>query len=352
MAASSKCSVISFLSRVYDSSKPSHAMRLSSGPALAAWRKEFRKALIDLLRLDPAPSRPPCVRCGKTEELEDHIRESVEIETLDGLWMPAYVLVPKKRQTEALPAVIALHGHVMAAKEGTAHAFGEDNKELAERTQRMKGDYGYQAVRHGIISFVPDVSCFGQRLDEPVQGGSVCLKAFLNALLLGKTLLGIRVQEVLRAVDYLRLREDVHPERIGCIGLSGGGTQTLFAAALDERISAAVVSGFLCRFKDSLLDIVHCACNYVPGLARICDMGDIAGLIAPRPLFVESGRSDPIFPSGGAVAEFRRAQKAYELLGAKEHIQMEVFEGEHRFSGSRSIPWLREQLSTTAKGAY
>jgi len=345
MAASSEYSVLSFLSHVYDSTEPSHRMRLSSEKAFAKWREEFREVLIEALGVGPLRDSVPAVRIREIEELPDHRRERVEIETLDGLWMPAYVLVPTRRAAGRVPAVISIHGHAMAAKEGTAHIFQEDNQDLRERTQRMNGDYGYQIVKHGMIAFAPDVSCFGERMDKPVQGGSLCLKACLNALLLGRTLLGLRVQEVSKAVDYLRTREDVDPDRIGCIGLSGGGTQTLFAAALDERIAAAVVSGFLCRFKDSLLDIIHCACNYVPGIALAGDMGEVAALIAPRPAFFESGNRDPIFPSEGAVAEFRRAQKAYELLGVKDRIQMDVFQGEHRFSGAKSLPWLKEQLS-------
>ncbi len=336
-------SLLKFLSRRYDAVTPSMSMRLESRVEFEEWREEFRRKLFSLLTIEPSPGTPPVADVGKREGLTDHLRERVVIETMDGLRMPAYVLLPKERRPERLPAAICLHGHVMGGKEGIAGVVKD--RDAAEGAERMNGDYGLQVVRRGMIAFVPDVSSFNERLDEPVQGNSVCLKAFLNALLLGKNLLGLRVYEVFRAIDYLRSRDDVQREKIGCIGLSGGALQTLYAAALDERIAAAIVSGYLCTFRDSIFDIIHCPCNYVPGIADLCDMGEIAALIAPRPVFYESGNQDPIFPTKGAVAEYRRAQEAYKLLGAEADIEMDVFDGPHRFSGEKSLPWLERKLA-------
>src|SRR4029078_967353 len=96
----------------------------------------------------------------------------------------------------------------------------------------------------------------------------------------------------------------VDPARIGIMGISGGGTTTLFTAALEDRIKAIVISGNLNSFRDSILAIRHCECNYVPGILQVAEMGDIACSLAPRPLLVESGTEDLIFPIETTKAVF------------------------------------------------
>ena len=153
-----------------------------------------------------------------------------------------------------------------------------------------------------------------------------------------------RVYDVMRAVDYLSEREEVDPKRIGCMGISGGGTITFFASALERRIKAAVVSGYFNTFKDSILSISHCMDNYVPGVLRYAEMYDIAGLIAPRPLFVESGTKDDIFPVEATRDSFGKAKRIYQAFGAQDRLGMEIFEGEHSFHGVGAFPFLKRWL--------
>jgi len=70
----------------------------------------------------------------------------------------------------------------------------------------------------------------------------------------------------------------------------------MYAAAVEERIKVAVISGYLNTFKDSIMAMKHCECNYLPGILKYGEMYDICSLIAPRPLLIESGKNDPIFP--------------------------------------------------------
>lgn len=68
---------------------------------------------------------------------------------------------------------------------------------------------------------------------------------------------------------------------------------TLYLSALDPRVRKAFVSGYLYGVDDSLLHLNgNCSCNYTPGLWRLLDMGDIASLVAPRPLLVQSCEKD------------------------------------------------------------
>jgi hypothetical protein len=128
------------------------------------------------------------------------------------------------------------------------------------------------------------------------------------------------------------------------MGISGGGTVTLFAAALDPRIRVALVSGYLNTFRDSIGSLSHCIDNYVPGILQWAEMYDIAGLIAPRPLFVESGEKDTIFPIKASIESFRRVREIYRVFDAADRVEQEVFAGEHSFWGRQGIPFVARVL--------
>ena len=118
----------------------------------------------------------------------------------------------------------------------------------------------------------------------------------------------------------------------------------MFSAALEPRIRAAFVSGYLNTFRDSILSLSHCIDNYVPGMLEWCEEHDIAGLIAPRPLFCESGVDDPIFPIEASKRAFGEVKKVYDVFGAPEMLGQEIHSGEHVFSGLQGLPFLARHL--------
>jgi hypothetical protein len=148
----------------------------------------------------------------------------------------------------------------------------------------------------------------------------------------------------MRTLDYVATRPDLDSSRTGCMGISGGGTATLFGAALEPRIRVAFVSGYLNTFRDSIVSLSHCIDNYVPGILNWVEMHDVAGLIAPRPLFVESGEKDNIFPIRASVASFERVREIYSVFGASSVIEQEVFPEDHQFWGKRGIPFVARHL--------
>jgi hypothetical protein len=92
------------------------------------------------------------------------------------------------------------------------------------------------------------------------------------------------------------------------------------------------------------MSLSHCIDNYVPGILHWAEMYDVAGLIAPRPLFSEGGDKDPIFPVAATRESYSRARRVYEVFGAPDSIQQEIFEGVHEFHGVRGLPFLIENL--------
>jgi len=189
---------------------------------------------------------------------------------------------------------------------------------------------------------------FGERRDkedvDKGRGNSSCRKPSMAGMLLGRTVPGIRVYDVMRCIDYLHTRPECDAGRIGCMGISGGGTITTFASAVDERISAVLISGYLSYWKDSIMPLLHCEDNYVPGILQYAEMPDIATLIAPRPVFFENGTEDTIFPIKSARKAFKQIKAAYDVLGNAHRCDMQVFEGDHQFCGQRGFPFLERWL--------
>ena len=162
--------------------------------------------------------------------------------------------------------------------------------------------------------------------------------------MLGETMAGWRTWDVIRALDYLEKRPEIDPKRIGCMGISGGGTVTLYAAAVEQRIKVAFLSGSFCTFKASIYSLSHCIDNYVPGILKAAEAYDIAGLIAPRHLFAENGTEDPIFPVAGSRLAFERTRKIYRVFGKEENLGLETFSGKHEFWGKQGFEFLKANL--------
>lgn len=114
---------------------------------------------------------------------------------------------------------------------------------------------------------------------------------------------------------------------------------------MDERIKAVVLTGFTNTFKESIFAVHHCIDNYTPGLLAQAELPELIGLIAPRPLFLEAGQNDPIFPARGFKKAAAELQAIYEREGVPGQLQCDIFPGVHEISGRVSYQWLHQTLS-------
>ena len=309
-----------------------------------AWRRELRRRLEDLLGGLPAAAGPLSPEAAERVEFRSYTRETVYFQGRAGGTVIGYVLVPRPLRVPA-PAVLCLHGHGRGVDDIVG--IREDGK-MRSRLGGYQKDFALQCVRRGYVVLAIEQLGFGHRRDATARAArprsSSCMPSAGAALLLGQTMIGWRAWDAMRAVDYLAGRPEVDAGRLAAMGISGGGATTFFTAALDERLKAAVVSGYFCTFRDSIVSIPHGMDNYVPGILRYAEMYDLAGLIAPRSLFVETGTEDSIFPVEATRYAVGKAREIFRAMGAEDRLGFEVFEGAHQFHGTGAFRFLAEAL--------
>lgn len=305
--------------------RPSHAY---DGGDVKRFQRRLRPKLRALLSLPerPAPLRPRTlwrreIALGSIEKLVFSAETRADV--------PAYVCLPRSGRPP-YPFVICLQGHTS----GMHCSVGLSRDERRRVRPPGDRDYALQALRHGVAALCIEQRSLGERgerIQERHCWYNECHDAAMQALALGRTLLGERVFDVDRALDYLAWRGDADEHRIGVLGNSGGGTVALYAAALLPRVRLAVLSCSVSSFDDSILAMYHCADNYVPGLRRVADACDVLALVAPRPVVVVAARHDELFPIASARRCFRQARRAWSALGAARACRLSVAPGGHRF---------------------
>jgi len=304
---------------------PRLAFSAADQEAWQAWKRALGEKLHELLSPWPAPAAIRA-RAGAVEDAGSHWREAVELSSDGHPDISGYLLRPKGI-IGARPAILALHGH----GPGKAEVVGLEPGDARE-------PYGLRMVEAGYVVFSFDFFPFGARreTDHNAFDGYeyACNSTLIRTLLLGYNLLTLNVFDVSRALDYVSSRPEVDPQRIGVMGSSYGGTASMYAAILDARFKAVALSCSLGEYRGHGIELDElCGVQVVPGILQWAEMGDVAGLIAPRPLFVESARSDRFFPWKYTEPVLARLHEIYEVAGAAGNLQINVHDGEHRYYG-------------------
>ncbi len=333
MAKPAAYSPLTYLDRVKREEMPRLAFAAKNAGDAGAWRGKLRATLWELLGETHTPgASKPQGRQLETKSFDAYTQEKWEIDVVPGRSMPVYVLRPKSGP-HANKAVLCLHGHGNGARDIIGQPV---NDEAADLIRTINTDYALQVVKKGWCAVAPDLFAFGQRVDavEDARPGfdGGCEKPFLNAIQVGKTLIGIRAKDVCVLIDWLASRPDAFDlANLSCVGLSGGGMMTMYTAALDDRIKRALIAGYVTEMSGSVLPIRHCSCNYIPRLAQYADFPDVAGLVAPRFLIVQSGRRDGIFPIESVRAAYKKIEAVYAVCGEPGNVKLHEHEGFHSF---------------------
>jgi dienelactone hydrolase len=312
---------------------------LPSDPSgLEAWRVRGGDRLDALLGRFP-DRVPPDLETLETSQCDGYARHKVVFDTEETMSVPAYLLVPDG-MTAPGPAVLAVHGH----GPGKATVVG------LEPTEAPNGDYAHQLAQRGFVVLAPDLRCFGERADWNPPDHYGCDTNLVHQVMGGWSPLTQNLWDLARSLDVLEAHPLVDPARMGMAGFSYGGTVTLFLAALDDRVSAAVVAGFFSSWAEAhKVPWNMCGSQVLPAMLGRMEHEELGALIAPRPLLVVSGREDPLFPVAAAEESLARVGRVYDLLGADRPSQ-DIFDGEHQWHGERAYPFLDQHLGTPSAG--
>jgi dienelactone hydrolase len=285
----------------------------------------------------PFPDKPSPLEPKVTGVLK---REGYRIEKLifqsrPDVWVTASAYVPETAQGK-VPAVLVVHGHWPWARRDPV---------VQARSLGL--------VKLGFFVLAVDAFGAGERYPEPARGtyhGALFGSTLWPA---GQTLLGMQVYDNRRAVDYLRTRPEVDGDRLGITGASGGGNQSMYAGALDERFRAVVPVCSVGTYQ-AYLHAACCVCEVLPGALRFAEEGDVLALVAPRALMVVNATRDAFqFSVGEAEKSVARARTVFRLYGQEEKLRHAIFDSGHDYNQAMReamYGWMTKWLKNEGEG--
>ncbi len=298
-------------------------------------RAELRRQLQAAWGQFPAE---PCAlepRVLGTLQRDGYRMEKVMFQTRPGIWMTANAYVPASAGKS--PAVLVVHGHWRGAKQDPV---------VQARCLGL--------VKLGFFVLAVDAFGSGERGVGTALGEYHGEMVAATLLPVGLPLSGLQVYENRRAVDYLLTRAEVDGRHFGITGASGGGNQTMYAGAWDERFSAVVPVCSVGNYQ-AYLGAACCMCEVVPGALRFTEEGNVLGLTAPRALMVVNATRDAVqFSVAEARKSLARAQPIFGLYGQADHLKHAVFESPHDYNQAMRetmYGWMTQHLKRSGAGS-
>jgi dienelactone hydrolase len=319
----------------HESSVDTDPCPVDDSSLIEPWRARVRERLGAML--GPSPERVPLeVEVTESVDCGSYRRERVVFDTEATMSVPAFLLVPNDR-VEPGPALLAIHGH----GPGKARICG-----LTEDEHDEGPPYAHVLASEGYVVLAPDLRGFGERSDWMPEDKYHCDWDLVCATMAGIVPHARNLWDLQRSLDVLAAHPLVDPGRMGACGLSYGATCTLFLAAIDERVRAAIVACYLSSWRSAhTVPWNMCGSQILPGQIGHIEHLDVASLIAPRPLLAENGVDDILFPVDAARATVASLRRVYAQLGAPaDAVVHDVFDGGHRWHGTETSAFLKRWL--------
>lgn len=307
------------------------------------WKKEAKAKLIEILGLDLF-EKP---QDDKFTVLEENKRDGYkeirfEYQSEEDYFVPGAICIPDNINGK-LPAVICLQGH----STGMHVSLGQPKFDGDVESIEGGRDFCVQAIKEGFVALCLDQRYMGLAgSDEKGDPSCITKRESTATYLLGRTPIGERVWDIQRLIDVIENHFDnyVDTSKIVCLGNSGGGTATFYASCVEERIALSIPSCAVSTYDDSIVDLSHCACNYLFGIRRYFNMGDLGCLIAPRKYIQVNGVLDRIFPIEPAKETFNTIYSSYKKLGVENYCHHVIGSKGHQFYPDEAWPIVHDIL--------
>lgn len=319
-------------------------LRYDGSVPMDLWADRCRAKLAELVGMDTFKLCEPEFAITCEDTVAEFRRIHFTLKTEEHYYAHCDLLLPHRIEGK-LPLCVALQGHSLGAHVSMGIAKWDFDRQLIEEDDC---DYGLQAARRGYAVVCLEQRAFGE-CGGRGEKGTDCAHAQHTAILLGRTLIAERVWDVSRVVDAMLANygDIVTMDGSLLVGLSGGGTATYYTACLEHRFDCYLSAGAVSTFRDSIVAMAHCPCNYVPGVAKYFDMGDMAAMIAPKKLILLNGAEDPIFPIEGTRECYGIIRSLYAAAGAPDNCRLVIGAGAHRFYEKDVWPVVHEMMAQT-----
>ncbi len=315
----------------------SRLQRLRQVPhTLEEWDPEtLRKKIMDAMGAKVDHTLPLEVEYTRTIDCGSYTIRSLSYLSTPGVRVTGNLYVPKGEGP--FPAVINMHGHWEQGR-------------LAARVQQR----GHLLARSGYVVLAVDAFGTGERCPEhgvyTSHGGLLGGAPFHT----GESLMGLQVVDNMRGVDLLETLPFVQKENIGACGASGGGNQTMWLAALDVRIKAAVPVVSVGTFYSYII-CPNCVCELLPGGMTIAEEAAVIALAAPRAIMPVNGVYDvnPAFNPAETRRTVDEAKRIFRAYGVPENLRLTVLEEPHAFSPNAQramLGWFECHLKGNGSG--
>ncbi len=302
------------------------SMKYQPGASVEQWREEARAKLIELTGLDKF------AKCDLKFNIESQIQNDKFLnirftyQSEEGFTVPGHFCIPNEKKSEKLPVVICVQGHSRGMHISIGSIKYEKDFEHITQTDHA---YALQAIDRGYCAMVIEQRNFGEAGGTPDPN---CYCSTMAALLIGRTTVAERVWDVMRAIDVIEENFSVaDTSKIALTGNSGGGTTTFYAGCLEDRLNTVMPSCAVCTYDDSIANIHHCSCNFVPHIREYFNMGDLALLIAPKKYIIVAGKNDRIFPIDAVKKTYELTKEMYEYAGVPDNCAFVIGDGPHRY---------------------
>ena len=277
--------------------------------SISEWKTEIKNKFVELTGLDKIKQNacPLNIQIQETLEKEEYRQIRFTFESEVGETVPCYLLIPKTGKKK-YPVAITLQGH----STGYHLSIGEQIYEK-DKYYQPRAAYALQAVKNGFAALAIEQRGMGIKkpTGENRANDAHCRYAAMVALQLGRTIMGERIWDVHKAIDALSAFPECDLNKIAVIGHSGGGAVAYYTACYDERVKLCMSSCSICPYQDSIMNVSHCVCNFIPSAYEYFEMPDLSCLIAPRDLILVMGVNDKIFPIEGTRRGFEIIRRIY-----------------------------------------